>query len=224
MRVVAKQPKVSQPADTAINLFASHAARVERCDAAENRKRILITAHRLFAKHGVADVGMADIAQASGVGQGTLYRRFPNKGELCLALMDQQFAEFQDAAMAQLNQEMMARLPYLEQLANFFTGLARFQEQHVPLLCVVEQELNFDEGLTPPPLIWQRMTVRGLLQRAHASGEIRHDMHENFDLDFHADALMALLQPHSISWMINAAGYDVARISNGIRALIHALR
>ena len=42
--------------------------RQERRDAAANRARILQTAENLFAQHGVANVNMADIAQAAEVG------------------------------------------------------------------------------------------------------------------------------------------------------------
>jgi len=37
---------------------------------------------------------MQEIARAAGVGQGTLYRRFANKGQLCMALVDTQMSDF----------------------------------------------------------------------------------------------------------------------------------
>lgn len=62
--------------------------RRERSDAAEHRRLILQTARSLFEEHGVRDVSMRQIAQTAGVGQGTLYRRYAHKGELCSDLME----------------------------------------------------------------------------------------------------------------------------------------
>lgn len=59
-------------------------AREERKDAAESRKLILRTAACLFDEHGVQGVSMHQIAKKAGVGQGTLYRRYSHKGDLCL--------------------------------------------------------------------------------------------------------------------------------------------
>lgn len=68
----------------------------ERADAARNRLRILESAERLFAIHGVARVTMDDIAAAAGVGKGTLYRRFGDKGGLAVALLDERERALQE--------------------------------------------------------------------------------------------------------------------------------
>ena len=60
----------------------------ERADAARNRVRVLDAAERLFAARGVSGVTMDDVAAEAGVGKGTLYRRFGDKGGLALALLD----------------------------------------------------------------------------------------------------------------------------------------
>src|SRR5215471_19498441 len=65
--------------------------RHERRDAAEHRQRILEVARRLFAQQGVEAVSMHQIALATGIGQGTLYRRYANKGELCMDLLCEQY-------------------------------------------------------------------------------------------------------------------------------------
>jgi AcrR family transcriptional regulator len=72
----------------------------ERADAARNRLRVLDAAERLFAQHGVAGVTMDDIAAAAGVGKGTLYRRFTDKGGLAVALLDERERELQLAMLS----------------------------------------------------------------------------------------------------------------------------
>ncbi|WP_410638602.1 TetR/AcrR family transcriptional regulator [Amycolatopsis sp. lyj-346] len=68
----------------------------ERADAARNRVRVLEAAEKLFAERGVDAVTMDDVAGAAGVGKGTLYRRFGDKGGLAMALLDQRERELQE--------------------------------------------------------------------------------------------------------------------------------
>ena len=72
----------------------------ERADAARNRLRVLDAAERLFAERGVAGVTMDDIATAAGVGKGTLYRRFTDKGGLAVALLDERERELHTAMLS----------------------------------------------------------------------------------------------------------------------------
>ncbi len=58
-----------------------------RRDAELNLARILVAARDVFAEHGY-DASMEQIAGRAGVGVGTLYRRFPNKGELVSAVIE----------------------------------------------------------------------------------------------------------------------------------------
>lgn len=54
-----------------------------RADAVRNRERIVTHAVRLFAERG-PDVPMCEIADAAGLGVGTLYRHFPDRRSLAL--------------------------------------------------------------------------------------------------------------------------------------------
>ena len=74
-------------------------AGVERRDAARNREAILVAAGKLFAENGVTCVTMEEISRSAGVGKGTLYRRFPNKGLLCQALLDAPTRGFQQETL-----------------------------------------------------------------------------------------------------------------------------
>jgi AcrR family transcriptional regulator len=55
-----------------------------RSDARENRARILEAARQAFAESG--DTSMNQIAQRAGVGPGTVYRNFPTREALVLAV------------------------------------------------------------------------------------------------------------------------------------------
>lgn len=191
--------------------------RHERADAAANRALILHTAERLFRERGVENVCMAEIAEAAGVGKGTLYRRFANKGELCLALMDTQMAEFQNAMLTLFNGLSAQGVPYLEQLATFLRSLVEFTEIHSPLLVEVQRAgmIQNDERLNLPHF-WQYITVSALLRSADRAGELE----KGLDLDYLGEALLAPLQVDYFRFQRYVRGYTIERISDGLRSLV----
>jgi AcrR family transcriptional regulator len=60
-----------------------------RSDAARNRARIIEAAKAVFAERGL-DAPTSEIAQRAGVGEATLFRRFPTKDDLVLAIIEAQ--------------------------------------------------------------------------------------------------------------------------------------
>jgi AcrR family transcriptional regulator len=62
-------------------------ARPMRADAARNRRLVLDAARDAFTRHGVT-ASLDDVARAAGVGPGTLYRHFPTRDALVLAVID----------------------------------------------------------------------------------------------------------------------------------------
>src|SRR3954447_15859595 len=109
--------------------------RPERRDAAENRQRILGAARRLFEEGGVESVSMHQIAQAAGVGQGTLYRRYPHKGELCRDLLSETFQDFR-AAIAEYLAESAAS-PALERLDSILERYIDLMDTKTALLAAI---------------------------------------------------------------------------------------
>ena len=63
-----------------------------RADAARNRELIVGAAAELFAEKGL-DVSTAEIATRAGVGEGTLFRRFPTKQDLVDAVLEQKMRD-----------------------------------------------------------------------------------------------------------------------------------
>jgi AcrR family transcriptional regulator len=197
--------------------------RSERRDAVANRALILETADSLFAARGVANVTMADVAQAAEVGKGTLYRRFANKGELCLALLDTQMRDFQEAMLSRMRQLSEQGVSRLDQLDRFLDALVYFVDRHAPLLCEV-QRAGLLEGAgetdLQQPHFWQHMTVSGLLQGAMDDGDLPPDL----DIVYTADALLAALNANLFRFQREGRDFSLERISAGLRRLVTGLR
>jgi AcrR family transcriptional regulator len=62
--------------------------------AAENRAAIIAAAREVFAEGGY-DAPLNSVARAAGVGQGSLYRHFPHRTDLALAVFDENVLEIE---------------------------------------------------------------------------------------------------------------------------------
>jgi AcrR family transcriptional regulator len=75
--------------------------RKARKDAVRNREAVLAAADALFARRdSPADVTMADVAAAAGVGKGTLFRAFGDRTGLLRALYEARLEPIRQAAEA----------------------------------------------------------------------------------------------------------------------------
>jgi AcrR family transcriptional regulator len=68
-----------------------------RVDAERNRQRVVAAARDAFAEHGI-EVPMEEIARRAGVGVGTLYRRYPTRGDLIAAAFEEKMSAYAEAA------------------------------------------------------------------------------------------------------------------------------
>ncbi|MDQ1033803.1 AcrR family transcriptional regulator [Streptomyces sp. V3I8] len=70
--------------------------RAPRSDARENRARIIEAGRAVFA--GDRSASLQAVAKAAGVGQGTMYRHFPDREALLLAVYEEELAALVAAA------------------------------------------------------------------------------------------------------------------------------
>ena len=197
------------------------AHRRERRDAIENRRRVLATARTLIAERGVDAVSMHDIARFAGIGQGTLYRRYPHKGALCHALLeDSMMALYQDVS-AHL-QARPAGESVLAQIAYLLTRLLAFTEANAPLLSAM-QDAACGERRTDtyhhPMRVWLHQTLVVLLARAAAEGET-----PALDVECVADILLALCDPDLFLYQRTERGFSRERIASTLRQIVGGLR
>jgi AcrR family transcriptional regulator len=116
--------------------------RALRSDAERNRRLVLEAATEAFAEEGL-DVGMAEIARRAGVGNATVFRRFPSKDALIEAIVDEKIAELIVAAerAAEIDDPWDALVDVLETIAalqardhGFFQATEEFMLRHPDLL------------------------------------------------------------------------------------------
>jgi AcrR family transcriptional regulator len=90
-----------------------------RADAQQNRHRILEAARDALATSG--DASLNSIAKKAGVGPGTLYRHFPNREALVLAVYRYDMQQLADTAP-----KLLAESPPIEALRLWLDQLAHY--------------------------------------------------------------------------------------------------
>jgi len=177
---------------------------------------ILDTARTLFEERGVTCVTMEEVARSSGVGKGTLYRRFPNKGFLCQALLDEPTRRLQQQTLEILRESETSAV---EKLDHFLDLLVAFTADNLDLLYGGHEPLcgaDRLERFSHPAYDWRRSTVLGLLRSAVREG----DVDDGLDLEYLASALLAPLDADFYYHQHRIRGLSAHRISRGVRALV----
>lgn len=102
---------------------------VKRADARRNEKTLLDAAASVFGTHGV-DAPVRRIAAEAGVGMGTIYRHFPTRADLVVAVYRHQVdacAEAGATLLATARSPLLALRQWVDLFANFLVtkhGLA----------------------------------------------------------------------------------------------------
>jgi AcrR family transcriptional regulator len=142
------------------------APRPLRRDAELNLERILVAAQDVFAESGY-EASMERIAQRAGVGVGTLYRRFPNKESLVVAIM-----EMAGQRSSELVAEVLESTDAAEGIFEFMRRCVSLPASLRALVSrspqLAETHLAMVESLATP--------VTRLLTNAKAAGSIRTDV------------------------------------------------
>ncbi len=144
------------------------ATRELRVDAQRNLARILEAAREVFAEEGI-DAPIVEIAARAGVGVGTIFRRFPNKDELIVALLEQrgtQLLEAADAALASDDPGLAFRRLVEEGVASQISDRGLCDAIGTDLLAREEVRSQFD-------LVHSKLAA--VLRKAQEAGAVRLD-------------------------------------------------
>jgi AcrR family transcriptional regulator len=162
---------------------------VVRSDARENRARVLAAAREALAADG--STSMNQIAQRAGVGAGTLYRNFPTRESLVLAVYQDEVARIIATVP-----DLLAQMPPLEALRHWTTDLveamrrkhglgdalspgahqAISEQSYGPVIAAITELLDAgkkDESIRPDADPGDFLQLTGALWRAASSPEDR---------------------------------------------------
>ncbi|MBB6731757.1 TetR/AcrR family transcriptional regulator [Cohnella zeiphila] len=189
--------------------------RKERSDAAAHRRLILETARNLFSQYGVSEVSMHQIAKTAGIGQGTLYRRYAHKGDLCSDLMEdtgQRLLDELERDLADISgREAAERLGLvMDRIIDFIDEKCQFL---IPLHNVYACETDRTAFFRSP--IYLR--VKELVTKLY--DEMRTDNGEKEKSAFAAHALLSSLNPIGYLHLRNELGYSKDAIKQYYRCL-----
>jgi AcrR family transcriptional regulator len=182
-----------------------------RADARRSLAALLEAARTVFADAGV-DAPVRMIAEKAGVGVGTVYRHFPQRSDLIVAVFRNEVDACADAASA-----MSARYAPGEALDRWLERLIDFVATKRGLSAALH---SGDPAYTPlPNYLLDRLApaLNGLLGAAAAAGEIRSDV-EPIDLLL---AIARLCAPDNKGGITQQSRRMVALLIDGLRQRPH---
>jgi AcrR family transcriptional regulator len=183
----------------------------ERADAARNRLLIVDAAERLIAERGVENVSMEAIAAEAGVGKGTLFRRFGDRGGLMHALIDTRERELQEE-LIRGEPPLGPGAPAGERLVAFGQRLIDHIDANGDLLLAAEtggRGVRFNAAV----YVFYRTHLLTLVREA-APGA---------DAEYLADALLAPLGADFHLYLRRVRGLPRERIAAGYEQLVRRL-
>ncbi|HKJ69464.1 MAG TPA: TetR family transcriptional regulator [bacterium] len=171
-------------------------------DKKEKRAEILEAAIRVFAKNGLKNTTIADIAEAVDIGKGTMYQYFESKDQLFAAT----FLYFMDQVEAAIGKRIFRIQDPLEKLYAYFSAWGEILETEY--LDYIEIVLDFwAEGIRNKQLPAEfdvkkmyadyRDMLDSLLQKCIEKGEIRPT-----DTTIIASTLLGCMDGLVIQWVL----------------------
>jgi TetR/AcrR family fatty acid metabolism transcriptional regulator len=178
-------------------------------DKKEKRGRILDAAIHIFAQRGVKNTKIADIAEAAGIGKGTVYEYFQSKDEIISA----SFRYFMEHVGEVIGRRVSTLTDPLEKLMAYFSGWADVLESE--FMGFVEVVLDFwaegireDEGVLAFNLAElyaeYRAVVEKLLEDCVSAGCIRP-----VDTRIAASVLLGTVDGLLVQWIADRTAFDI---------------
>jgi AcrR family transcriptional regulator len=144
--------------------------RKPRADAQRNRERILEVAKKEFTRSG-ANASLEEIAQKAEVGPGTLYRHFPTREDLLVAVYRTEMEK-----LAAAERTLADTLPPVEALRAWLLLFVDAVETKHIIAPVLNTLIGDPKKVFEAFHAQMHEALRALVKRAIKSGDIRKDL------------------------------------------------
>jgi AcrR family transcriptional regulator len=161
-------PRTSSPPTTDPPAAGDEGRRVRRSDAERNRALVIAAATETFAEHGL-DAPVPEIARRAGVGKGTVYRNFPTKEHLAVAV---------SVAHLRRYEALLAEAVAVDDPAAALGAIFAAAAEHLSRDWVLGQSVGVvaDDPEVRETQARIREIIAATLARAQAAGAVRDDV------------------------------------------------
>ena len=179
--------------------------RPKRADARRNFDRLLAEARCAFAEHGT-DASLEEIARRAGVGIGTLYRHFPTRQALVLAVVRTRTEALRERAIA-----LLAASSPADALATWLLEYVRYAGEFRGLADSMADTVTEHEVVGCNRM---KDAAGALLARAQRAGLVRPDV----------DVLDLFSISHAVAWAAQRCGGRTDRADRALDVMLRGLK
>lgn len=177
----------------------------QRADAKRNRERIVEAALELFSRDGGAS--LSAVGKRAGVGQGTLYRHFPDREALIWAVYEREV----DDLVARAD-ELIGSAPPRQALREWMSHLARFARTKAGLGAAMNEPIVQETKAARPGYMRIVQAIEDLLAAGRAAGDIRADV-----------TVQDFLSLTAGLWQVAPGAHGEARAQRLLDLVVHAV-
>ncbi|MEV6848984.1 helix-turn-helix domain-containing protein [Actinoplanes sp. NPDC051411] len=141
-----------------------------RADARRNYEALLAAARELFAELG-ADAPLEEVARRAGVGQATLYRRFPTREHLFVAILQERVDLLDRSA-----RDLLGAADPWAALVQWLDLYDRSASEYRGMSARVAEALADEESPVATACAPMKAAFGELVEQAHTAGAVRADI------------------------------------------------
>jgi TetR/AcrR family fatty acid metabolism transcriptional regulator len=179
---------------------------------AQKRRRILIAATRVFARHGFQNASIAQVAQEAGVADGTIYLYFANKNELLLHIFEEAMDIFIAKSKLAMKRDHSAP-ERLRTIAHIHLSLLGRNEDIATVFQVeLRQSIRLMKQFSQTRLRDYFKLMESVIIEGQQQGSIRPDL----DSWIAVKVLFGALDEMATNWVLRQKSYALSEMGSAV--------